>query len=173
MKRLILVLSFVLTCVALSEAREPQRGYRGFFDWDFSIGKVNFDDNLGSYNHEGILLLGIIDTTHGYQFNKHIFAGAGFLLSFAGSATTLPVYADFRYDISFGKFTPFAEMRVGGNICCESDCNPLYLSPTVGYRFNWGRKANFNLGLGLTLRGEPKYGNRVDPLFTLRLGLDF
>ena len=38
-----------------------------------------------------------------------------------------------------------------------------YFSPTIGHRFNWGRK------LGLNLR----IGYYTDAFFTFRLGIDF
>lgn len=198
MKKIFLILGIVLVCVASAEAKEPQRGYRGFFDWDNSIGTTDyFDNSTGEGGRKTMWYFGLLNTTHGYQFNNHVFVGAGFLISLSEYLEGMvPVYLDFRYDCSFGKFTPYADLRGGMNF---SDGPSLYLSPTVGYRFNWGRRANLNVGLGLTLRGirddvpvhtteyikkDPTHYNsvdvvhykvhhQIDPLLTIRIGIDF
>lgn len=55
-----------------------------------------------------------------------------------------------------------------------SGVNTGFLSPTIGYRLNWGRKANLNLGLGMTFRG---YGwsdeKTLHPQLSVRIGVDF
>ena len=169
-------------------AKEPQRGYRGFIEDDVTFGKADWHSNVnGKDKHEDRLFLGL-STSHGYQINNHAYVGAGAILSLAFPCMMLPVFADFRYDISFGKFTPFADVRLGYSF---SDGGGIYLSPTVGYRCNWGRKANFNIGVGLTLCGQTdEYSeyisghhdsykeisvrdHKVYPRFTLRFGFDF
>lgn len=184
MKKTTLIIMMIMVCVA-AYAREPQRGYRGFIEWDNSFGKAEWFSNAdGEDKHEDVLFIGL-STSHGYQINNHAFVGAGVMVSLGFPCMMLPVFADFRYDAAFGKFTPYADARVGYSI---SDGGSFYFSPTVGYRFNWGRKANFNLGIGLTLCGQTdEYhsvsGNQYDetmvkehklfPRFSLRLGFDF
>lgn len=187
MKKAILFL-IMLVVVAESSAREPQCGYRGFIEWDNSFGKGDwFSSADGESKHEDLLFIGL-STSHGYQINRHSYLGAGFMLSLGFPCMMLPIFADYRYDISFGKFTPYADARIGYSI---SDGGSVYFSPTVGYRVNWGRKANFNIGIGLTLCGQtdvyseyisgPDYeyketivrDHKVFPRFSLRLGFDF
>lgn len=179
MKRLLPVL-FVSLIAFSSLARQPHRGYRGFFDVEFNAGKVWYnDDAAGEDKHGGLAFLGV-STTHGYQINNHIFTGIGFLVAATMGTGTVPLYADVRYDNQWGKFTPYGDFRIGYDLINQG----LYLSPTVGYRFNWGRKVNLNLGAGMTLKPsqitEPILGTirsvtgvKYDPVFTLRLGIDF
>lgn len=188
MKKVILFLIIVVVAVATAGAREPQRGYRGFIDADATFGMADWHSNVdGKDKHEDLLFLGL-STSHGYQINNHAYVGAGFLLSLGFPCMMLPLFADFRYDISFGKFTPFADARIGYSF---SDGGGIYFSPTIGYRCNWGRKANFNVGVGMTLCGQTDeysdyiYGNHDDykeitvrdhkvyPRFSLRFGFDF
>lgn len=187
MKKIIMIF-VMLAAVAAALAREPKRGYRGFIEWDNSFGKGDwFSCADGEEKHEDLLFIGL-STSHGYQINNHAYVGAGFMLSLGYPCMMLPIFADFRYDISFGKFTPYADARLGYSL---SDGGSVYFSPTVGYRFNWGRKANFNIGIGLTLCGQTDkyseyvsgYGykdkeiivkdHKVFPRFSLRLGFDF
>ena len=106
-----------------------------------------------------------------------------------------PLFVQVRTAQKWGQFTPFGDLRVGFNCC---DGGGIYLSPTVGYRLNWGRKANLNLGIGLTLRGSTTDNYRMTftedflgtgqsvldieyigkshhtkAMFTIRLGIDF
>lgn len=62
------------------------------------------------------------------------------------------------------------------------------MSPTIGYRLNWGRKMNVNFGVGMTLLGmtdeisthssdvyhpSSKKRRYAETFFTLRIGIDF
>ena len=194
MKKVLVVIIFVVNAMVMAQAKEPQRGYRGFIEWDSTFGKADWwSSSDGIDKHNDLLFMGL-STSHGFQINRHTYVGAGFMLSLGFPCIMLPVFADFRYDVKFGKFTPYADCRLGYSI---SDGGGMYFSPTIGYRFNWGRKANFNIGVGLTLCGqtdeiyESKFyeGETPDesfyvvyyvgkehkyyPRFTLRIGFDF
>lgn len=101
----------------------------------------------------------------------------------------IPLYAEGRLDAKWGRLTPFLSMRLGANL---ADYSGVYFSPTIGYRFNWGRKTAINLGFGATVIGRrytyhehimlPEGGIILGDLahyqghavkFTARLGLDF
>lgn len=182
----------ILSVANISYARDPRRGYRGFVEWDNTIGRTDVIE----YRNDGPCVdvrdadwLTGFATTHGYQINNHCFTGLGFMLSLSGNPTLmLPGYIDFRYDARFGKFTPYADAKLGMELTHQS----IYFSPTVGYRFNCGGKVNFNLGLGMTVWGrESEYTGQssdrdylesnssynitkfADVLLTLRLGIDF
>lgn len=187
--------SVFLAAVAMmlpAAAREPQRGYRGFVDWDNSITSYKIDEG----QRETVWFTGG-STSHGFQFNPHFFLGGGLMIEGSNKLemATLPLFVQVRTDQKWGQFTPFGDLRVGFNCC---DGGGIYLSPTVGYRLNWGRKANLNLGIGLTLRGSTTDNYRMTftedflgtgqsvldieyigkshhtkAMFTIRLGIDF
>lgn len=195
MKRALAII-LVLVSLCSGYAREPQRGYRGFFEWDNSFGSMPyFDHSVGENKNDFQWIFGC-STAHGYQINKNVFVGAGLLVAFGAPSLecTLPVFFDFRYDHSFGKFRPFGDLRIGYNL---TDGGGVYFSPTIGYRFDWGRKVGLNLGIGLTLRGRTSDVYRLDlvqgtypdnphfeivdlgrkhyadAFFTFRIGIDF
>ncbi len=141
MKTKLLILLFALGAFA-AEAREPQQGYRGFFDFDF-----HYFSQKTPWNANSDYLYLSLSTSHGYQFNPHLYIGAG--LTFAGD-NMLPLYLNARTDWKFGKFTPFGDIKLGYNF---TDGGGIFFSPSVGYRFNWGRKVGINLGVGLTVKG--------------------
>lgn len=180
----------VLACVGFAmagHAVEPARGYRGFVDLENTIGNSVWFSTVDGCDHRSCHWMAGIATSHGYQFNNHIFLGAGLAVVTSGNEGIIPVFANFRYDYSHGKFRVFGDARVGYNFC-----DGYYLSPTVGYRLNWGRKVNINFGAGVTVCGKhenvlaqmptdanggyvniSKKRNYADTFFTLRIGVDF
>lgn len=88
-----------------------------------------------------------LTTTHGYQFNQHLFLGVGanFLLTQSWKNISIPVFASARTDWSFNKLTPYAEFRAGAYL---GHINGLYLSPIIGYRFNLSKIFSLNVGVG-------------------------
>lgn len=188
MQKSILTLSLILLTAVSAFAGPPQRGYRGFAEWDNGITSYpQVDDSRKTVWFTGV------STSHGYQLNPNLFVGAGLMVekSTQFGFWTLPVFTQVRTDQKWGKFTPFGDLRIGYNCC---DGGGIYFSPTVGYRFNWGRRMNLNLGIGLTLRGSSikQYNIEYDPddnemayisyigkkhqtkaMFTIRVGIDF
>lgn len=174
-----------------SNALEPQRGYRGFVEWDNSIGGLNYMDNTTGFDVQDTQWFIGVATSHGYQFNRNWYVGGGTMISAAtpSGEMMLPLFADVRYDGNIGRLTTFGDMRLGYNCC---DGGGIYFSPTVGYRLNIRGKCNLNFGIGMTLRGNTVEQYRVDfidwetaivtyagkkhltnALLTLRLGIDF
>ena len=148
MKKLFFAILVVLLCAPMGYAREPKRGYRGFFDIDACICAFEYDEDW----HPAIWAAGL-STSHGYQINNNWFVGAGVMfepyLNFGGGI--VPFFAEGRFDKTWGKFTPFADVRLGYAIN-DGAGDGVYFSPTVGYRFNFGHKVNINIGLGLNFR---------------------
>ena len=187
MKRILLL--FAIAAVSLGAfALQPQRGYRGFVDWDNSIKRV--EDFSGAYYTE--YFTGV-STSHGYQFNPNFFLGAGISAQIYNKYYTewiLPAFIHIRTDQKFGVFTPFGDMRIGYSL---TDGGGIYFSPMVGYRFNWGRKLGINVGLGLTVKqitydihdygydengllifiDTGKKGHHAFTYFALKVGIDF
>lgn len=160
MKKLLVNILIVLLCgsVAFAAGRDPQRGYRGFVESEnFLFPDLGF---LAGGGGDSDFWTGV-STTHGYQFNRWLFVGAGmscvWLLndndyySEKLKIKYLPLFADVRTDLRFGRFTPFVDLRMGCNLLRHGAFSGAL---TLGYRFNWGRRMAINLALGVNLRGE-------------------
>lgn len=186
MRRIILSLLF---CVSMFPAfpRQPERGYRGFVEWSNSLRSI---DMWGTGDRSTTFYTGV-STTHGYQINPWIFVGAGIDYERCQriEANLFSMYVDGRTDLKFGRFTPYGDIRLGYGF---TDGGGVYFSPTIGYRFNWGRKVGVNLGVGATVQGycHDIYKVAVNPegwqiavktgtsrgcvgYFTFRIGFDF
>ena len=123
------------------------RGYRGFVEVDKPL------------DYELIFF----STTHGYQFNPHIFAGAGvtYMVSTAGDEWNLN--ANVRIDAtSKGKFIPFLDVKT-----YIKDDYLFNIHPSIGCRFNhinvkagyWKVKdagGIFTIGIGFDFGGRKK-----------------
>ncbi len=204
MKRLFFASFAILLTAICTFGRQPERGYRGFVDWTNRI-------NRGSFGYRGNTnYCPGISTSHGYQFNRWLFAGAGLdytlddcsydkygddgkfhhHLYYDPHNYYLSIFAHGRADLQFGKFTPFADVRLGWNATSNGT---VYFSPSIGYRFNWGRKVGINVGVGYTLDSyryerhvegmtpdglhifvpTGEYSNYNKSSFTFRIGIDF
>ena len=197
MKRFTVLLAVAVLVVTAAYGRAPQKGYRGFVESEsFIFPNLGFlaGDGAGSDFWTGI------STLHGYQFHPHLFVGAGMSCvwmlndndysSEKAKVKYLPLFADIRTDLRFGRFTPFSDLRMGCNLLRHGSFSG---SLTVGYRFDWGRRMALNLALGVNLRGfrseivdsgwneeegmwnrptgRYRAGNDVMPV--LRLGIEF
>lgn len=171
MLKYVLVLVMGGLAVAMA-AREPRRGYRGFVYWENAVGAMDYFDNSdGRTKHDtGVWMTGV-STVHGYQFNRHVYAGAGLMIAGATSVPEMmiPLFADFRYDYGERRFMPFGDVRAGYGFFDQS----VYFSPTVGFKLVTRYRGNLNVGVGLTL--QTKYDGERDTsaFFTLRVGVDF
>lgn len=201
MKRLFFTSFAILLTAICSLARQPERGYRGFVDWTNRIYRNSSPTMTPNQYWSHTNYVPGISTSHGFQFNPWIFAGAGLDYSledngFPGHHSYqldnyfLSIFADIRTDIQLGKFTPFADVRLGVN---ATSSGTVYFSPSIGYRFNWGRKVGLNVGVGYTLDSfryqefkqvdtiygyqtwipTGKYYTLNNSSFTFRVGIDF
>lgn len=194
MKRIIIILHILLLALTLN-ARQPQRGYRGFLEWNNSVRS----EELATWNGSGIsgsyresFFFTGASTSHGYQINRMFFVGAGIGMEYnqKWDMWLAPLFAQGRLDLQLEKFTPYVDVRLGYNL---SQGGGVYFSPTVGYRFNWGRKMGVNIGIGLSLvdfkidkyEGSLDFDNgfyeiyyagtyhKAKPYFSFRVGIDF
>lgn len=181
------ILTFLLLSLFVSTgfSRDLKRGYRGFAGADVSYGKTDYwNDEKLAFDKDNLVFLGIT-TSHGYQFNHNLFLGAGCMISCATPTgdMTFPVFADIRYDSTFGNFTPFIDLRGGFYYDGGSEVD-LYIVPTIGYSFRKSKKLSYNLGAGATFRGNKTIENRIengqfikkhiiDILFTVRFEIEF
>lgn len=175
MKKFMFAVLIAVTTLCSSYASEPQRGYRGFVEWDNSFCNLPyFDNSTGEYEKDLQWMIGFT-TTHGYQINNNLFVGAGILLNlgFPMLEGTIATFLDVRYDRCLNKFRPFGDIRIGyANVgyALTDEKGGIYISPTVGHRFNWGGKFGVNIGVGATV--QSKKGG-ADTFFTLRTGIEF
>ncbi len=108
----------------------PNKGYRGIAEG--TIGEENLGPSI----------------THGYQFNPHLFIGAGLGFNLVAlyamevhDAAEAKVFGTTRYEFKAEKNSPFAELRLG---IFSTDCRGLYTRPSAGYRIN---KLSFFVGV--------------------------
>jgi hypothetical protein len=142
-------------------------GYRGFAEF-------------GYCGNSSIALT----TSHGYQFNDHIFLGAGLGYDYNfeynwNKFNSMLLYTHFRYDIISTFATPFIDLKMGYTFSEEYDDywdyydgSGFYVSPTVGCRLGFTEKFGLNFGVGYIYqsrdRGSFNGGGAV-----FRIGVDF
>lgn len=186
-KYIIIVIMLLSGCVwANAGGRDPQKGYRGFVESE-SFFVPNFAFIFGDGGSSDFW--SGMSTVHGYQLNPHLFIGAGMScvwmfndaddMSEGTEIKYLPLFADVRTDWRFGRFTPFADLRIGWNLLRHGSFSGAL---TIGYRFNWGRRVSLNLALGVNMRGYrceeyqsgwlPDSGPWVRPTGTFRTAYD-
>lgn len=172
---------------SVASGRSPERGYRGFVDWSNNVRSELVWSGLP---RSTVFYTGG-STCHGFQFDSHFFVGGGFVFEYSRRLDNhlFSPFVSGRYDVSFGSFTPFGDVRLGYNL---TDGGGVYFSPSVGYRFNWGRKMGVNVAVGLNLTGysvvcydmsEDVIGythlyktgtyHRAHAYFSFRVGIDF
>lgn len=153
MKRIIITFMALTAIASAAVARQPRVGYRGFIEWSNSLrSQENWYDNGSTTEfYTGF------STSHGYQFTPLLFVGGGLDYEHYSDldSNILALFVQGRTDLKLGKYTPFGDLRLGYNFVAGGG---VYFSPTVGYRFNWGRKMGINIGAGLTLLG---YSNDI------------
>ena len=103
MKRTIFILLAIMAFANVAVARQPKRGYRGFFEWSSSVRSDNFcvidiHGNL-SMERQGSFYTGF-STSHGYQVNPMFFIGAGLGMERCGKLDNwvAPVFIQGRID---------------------------------------------------------------------------
>lgn len=190
MKRIFFIIILMFIAIGVN-ARQPSKGYRGFIEWSNDFHKYPDLDGGSGKALSGFNFYSGATTSHGYQINQDFFVGAGIGAQCNENYLWIvPVFVEGRMDFKSGRFTPFLDFRLGANVAKDGG---VYISPSVGYRFNWGRKVGINIGVGLTAIGgkEPKcyseynpatgtasvtykgYKNTLTSHFAFRFGFDF
>lgn len=184
-----IIITTLICCSALfAGAKQPEKGYRGFADVDYAL----YRHNAPGFGQQHANHLGV-STTHGYQIRPQLFVGAGLAIdhNIYNDSWYVPVFASVRTDLQFGRFSPYADMRLGWTL--SSDGGFMW-EPTVGYRFNWGRSFAINAGIGFHLQcihysyydyvnydwttgsydiGTPHTAHDVEVGLALRVGIEF
>lgn len=165
-KKIVLLLLLVVGATSIAFAQSNvyggKSGYKGMFD----IG-LTFDPNSEFSYFD-------LSTTHGYQFNPHVFLGAGFGYSFdpEGDYHTMPLYVAFRGNILKSRqIIPFAGVRLGYSV---DGLSGLYFNPHIGGTFFFNNHLGLDLSVGYALQ-KVKLGYLSGSIHTLsiRLGVQF
>lgn len=146
------------------------RGYRGFFDFGYSIGFENSFNRLE------------FSTSHGYQFMPYLYAGLGIGMQYYHSlnAAEIPVYAYVRSEFLKHSVSPFLDLKIGCNVYADVG---FYIAPSVGCRFAVGQKAGIGISLGYTMHNVKvsyydasgyynNFGLNIGG-FSIKVGVDF
>lgn len=143
----------------------PARGYRGFIEGAALFGNFKVDGQTGA-----VWTAPALFTTHGFQFNSHIFAGGGIgIMEYGGpeiiiaeyiirpddilyadypqqvydhvsTIDIIPVYLAFRYDLLDRRVSPYADAKLG---LFTGDYYGRFMCITAGIRIR-----HFNVSLG-------------------------
>lgn len=191
MKKILLTLA-ILAGAFSTQARQPEPGYRGFVDWHGEV-SANVIDAVLFGGGDGTFYTGAT-TTHGYQLKPWLYVGggAGFIMWPKYSQLyAVPVYADCRIDLGKRLFSPYFDVKLGGNTVRGGG---VYFSATVGLSVKVWKEYGVNFGLGYTMTGLKQYydyvayddytlngyqwvnsslGHYYDGTISLRLGLEF
>lgn len=174
----ILISLFILTNSI--KAKTPQNGYRGFLEWNTEVG---WENNWGV--SETYWLYGL-STSHGYQFNPHLFIGAGVWLQSSSEHVpwkiSLPIFAQARTDWEFGKVPLFIDLKAGGVLNGRNSLDvpgneKIFISPSFGYHLDWGRKVGANFSIGVSIFGYMNTNSHSGPYWkalpSVSFGIDF
>lgn len=182
------ILTFLLASIfsiALS-AQEIKRGYRGFLDWQTDFFYEHYHTYVGGdgisqfeYHKEVECLLGV-STSHGYQFSNHFFLGAGLTFQVATHEDRLryPFFIQARTDWTIKGIPVYGDLKIGSalfpNKIYGSD-DKFFITPTIGYRWDWGRRVKANFGAGVSLHGVDDHPGHYTfhPMPAIRVGIEF
>ncbi|MDH6355987.1 hypothetical protein M2132_002338 [Dysgonomonas sp. PH5-45] len=121
MKRIFFLL-ITLFVITQSYSQNRNKGYRGFADLGahFNIGDT--DAKGTSYN---------VSTSHGYQFNPHIFLGGGAGFDYYSDAEEvfIPLFANIRLNLLDSKVSPYFDLKAGYSV--GQSCG-IYANPSLG-----------------------------------------
>ncbi len=129
------------------------RGYRGFADGGIYASTLRIEYDGEEEGRDSYTRIGF-STTHGFQFNPHIFLGGGFGMQgylddyfVEDFDLIMPIYAAFRCDFVDKRVSPFASFRLGGftSLMCIDDesFGGAYFNLNFGVRI---RRLNIAIG---------------------------
>ncbi len=154
MKKTFLAATLLSICLAAGAQNEAKNlagnCYRGYVDLGYSIG-------VGDYQFGRVE----VNTSHGYQFNPHLFLGAGlgmhFMLSYQtesflgypldkrDSSVDVPIFGNVRWNFTKTRFSPFVDAKAGGFV---TNHGGVYFNISAGCRMAIGQKQGITLAVG-------------------------
>ena len=175
MKRILLLTLLVVLSVSVISAQTVLVPPKSLVLLSAYPGYVTINEFVGGFG------LGITDapyakgyfgitTIHGYQVNKSFFAGAGTGLHFYNEGMLVPIFADLRYNMYVGRFTPYA-FADGGFLLDFSGKKDtrVFGNPGFGIRYTINQKLAINLGAGLLVQ----YGQLRDAYANIKTGVTY
>lgn len=170
MKHLISII-LLFACVTLTSAQGFRpKGYMGFVEDMTSYDVDNEQYSIG------------FATTHGYQFNPHIFVGAGIGVDYNYDKEKyyVPVYGNFRWNIITRRATPFIELRSGYGF---GDIEGVYESAAIGCDVAITERFGIYAALGYTYQNAEspykksyysRYSSKIDfSSVSFKVGIHF
>lgn len=148
MKKILVFLIFSIVGFCANAQTLDGKRYRGYVDFIVSPG------NDGVYHDINTLGFGGM-TSHGYQFNQHIFLGAGMGVQYYRfdnftSGTAVPVFGNFRANFTKTRVSPYFDAKIGYSVV---DVKGVFISPSFGIRFGMKNNVGINLQVGYSLQG--------------------
>jgi hypothetical protein len=135
-----------------------QTSYKGFVDLGYTIG-------VGVWGLERLEL----STSHGFQFNPHLYVGAGIAANyyFNAEAIGLPIFAHVRGNILNNSISPYVDFRIGYSPLKE--VQGLYMNPSIGCKIH-----SFNVSMGYVMqRVTDEYLSINCGGFSIKIGYEF
>ncbi|NDV64520.1 hypothetical protein [Bacteroides sp. 224] len=125
------------------------RGYKGFVDFGYAFMGGDYDDWFNLNHFE-------VTTTHGYQFNNHIFVGGGMGYRYYTDIEkhSVPIYANFRANFLKSKVSPFVDVRTGGTV---GDVEGGFATIGGGVRIGLAGRTALNLSLSYSYQSYDEY----------------
>lgn len=151
MKKILLMIAVAIISLTASAQNTASSCYRGFADAGYTFGIGDYD--MGRFE---------INTSHGYQINPFIYLGAGLGLHFMPEYETpdmdialdsreskvdIPIFANAKFNMSKGKYTPFIDGKVGTYV---TNNGGLYMNVSAGLRIATNEKQAVNVSIGYT-----------------------
>lgn len=152
MKKILFAVATLFAVSAVSAQNLAEKCYRGNVDLGYMYSGGN--DSGIMYGADMIA----INTSHGYQFNQHLFLGAGIGFHFyqkhestfvkRAESVEIPLFVNVRGTIGKGKTSVFADLKAGAY---ASENMYKYLNGMLGLRFATDEKKAVTVSFGMEL----------------------
>lgn len=163
-----IILSIILMVIIIPTIQAQEKGYKGMLNagWILLSENTSFE----------------VLTTHGYQFNPHLFIGGGTGINFYSSPSKanvgstliregafIPIFADIRGYLLKGKISPYAEAKIGGLIPVTEGDAGIYFAPEIGCKLGFSSKFALNIAAEYILQ-QDKIGDNPWHDFYIQAG---
>ena len=142
--RTLKIISLAIIAVMTITVCKAQSGYRGTFEASTQFCFETEQNNAVSFG---------IASVHGYQFNPYFFAGTEFIF---GDRSLLPIFADFKANLSKSKIKPFIDFRIGAEVI-DTSTKGVYLNPSIGLQYALNNLLGIYVKAGYTNQSGIKY----------------
>lgn len=167
------ILSVILLMITVTAIHAQKKGYKGMIDvsWGVVSEKIGFQAT----------------TTHGWQFNPHLFVGGGAGVNYYKndpnegydvSCVLIPVFADVRGYFTKKKISPYGEAKIGALLPITDWCTTSpYFAPALGCKFGFSSQWAIDIAVEYVLQKKMEqtgfYSNIDTGGLFVRLGVEF